>query len=420
MTDVIVAGGGLAGLVAARHLAADGHRVRLFESAEEVGGRVRSEQVDGFTLDRGFQVLFTAYPAVQAELDLDSLDLRFFRPGAILARPGERSTLADPLRDPSALLPSLLNRNVTFADKLRILALRRTLARKPLAEIMTADDCSIDEYLRRKGFSGKFRRRFAAPFYGGITLDRSLSSSRLVFEYTFKMLSEGEIVVPAEGMGAIPRQLATKAREAGARIDTGRTVDAVSPDGDGVIVETDGETLGAEAAVVATDPKSAVELTGCAGIPTEGDGCVTQHFSLPTSEQLDTDRRLLLNTVDARPNTVAPISEVAPECAPHDRELLSATFLGTPEETDDELAAEVRERLESWYPEREFSELELLETHRIPFAQFAQPPGFRAMLPDVDEPEGAVYLAGEYTEWSAIQGAMESGRRAARAVDRQL
>jgi len=419
MTDVIVAGAGLAGLTAAKHLAADGRRVRVFEAADQVGGRVRSDRVDGFTLDRGFQVLFTAYPAVRQELDLEGLDLRPFRPGTVLARPGERTTLSDPLRDPTAFVASALNRDVTVGDKLRTLKLRRRLTRKSLGEIMDADDTTIEESLRRRGFSERFRRRFAAPFYGGVTLDRSLSSSRLVFEYTFKMLSEGDIVVPAEGMGAITQQLAKKAREAGARIDTGRPVDSVSTDGDGVVVGTNAGSFTADAAIVATDPESASALTGCDGIPTDGDGCVTQHFSLPAGEKLDTDRRLILNTADDRPNTVAPISEVAPACAPAGKQLLSATFLGTPAQSDAELAATVRETVGSWYPAHSFAELELLETHRIPFAQFAQPPGFRETLPAVDDPEGAVYLAGEYTEWSSIQGAMVSGRNAARTLRRQ-
>ena len=127
MTDAAVVGGGLAGLVAARTLADRGRDVTLFERADSVGGRVRSRDVEGFTLDRGFQVMFTAYPAVRRELDLDALELRYFKPGATIARPGQRATLSDPLRDPAALTASLFNREVTFADKLRTLKLRQEL-----------------------------------------------------------------------------------------------------------------------------------------------------------------------------------------------------------------------------------------------------------------------------------------------------
>lgn len=421
MTEVIVVGGGLAGLVAARRLASHDVDVTLFEARESVGGRVRTDKRDGFRLDHGFQVLFTAYPAVQTELDLDALQLRSFRPGAILARPGERSTLADPLRDPRAISNSLLNRNATIGDKLRILRLRRRLSKKSLADIVSTDEQSIASYLADRGFSERIRNRFFGPFYGGITLDRTLSSSQLVFEYTFKMLSAGNTAVPADGMEAIPDQLAVRATDSGVTFETGSTVESVTPSDDGVTVETDRETVTADAAIVATDPPTARDLTSCAEIPTTGLGCVTQYFSLPTTQQLDTGRRLLLNAAESRPNTVAPLSAVAPEYAPSDAQLLGATFLGDQSEyTDQELAGQVKGRLTDWYPENSFGELALLETYRVPFAQFAQPPGFTDTLPSVDQPDGNVFLAGEYTAWSSIQGAMKSGQDAALAVRRAL
>jgi phytoene dehydrogenase-like protein len=414
--DVVVAGGGLAGLVAARHLADAGAGVTLFERHDRVGGRVRTDHEDGFTFDRGFQVLFPTYPAVERELDTDALDLRRFRSGATLVRPGERTVLSDPLADPRAALPTVLNRDVTLGDKLRVLALRRELGQKSVEAILDADDQSIADFLDARGFSRQFCERFAAPFYGGITLDRSLSTSRLVFEYTFKMLTEGAAAVPAAGMEAIPQQLAARARDAGAHIETDTRVEAVTPDGAGVTVETERETVTADAAVVATDPATARELTDCTAIPTGSRGCVTQYVALPARQRLDTGTRLLLNTADARPNQVAPLSAAAPEYAPDSQQLLSATFLGEQDASDETLATEVREALASWFPAHSMANLDVLRTERVPFAQFPQPPGFRGDLPAVDDPEGAVYLAGDYTAWASIQGAMESGRTAAQAV----
>ncbi len=422
MTDVVVVGAGLAGLVAARRLAPAGN-VTVFERESEAGGRVRSDHEDGFVFDHGFQVLFPNYPAVEHELDPDALDLCAFRPGAIIARPGERSTLADPLRDPTTLFATVFNHNATLRDKLRVLKLRRDMARKSTAEIMRNDGQSIADFLADRGFSRGFREAFFAPFYGGITLNRSLSSSRLVFEYTFKMLTAGNATVPAAGMGQIPAQLVAKAREAGVTIETETPVEAVTPEGpepdesDPVTVETPGETIDADAVVVATDPKRARALTGVESIPTEGQGCVTQQFALPKTQRLDTGARLLLNAADERPNQIAPMSAAAPDYAPDGTHLLSATFLGEQEASDEQLAAEVEETLASWYPEHSFAELTLRRTDRIPFAQFSQPPGFTDRLPAVDAPAGSVYLAGEYTEWSSIQGALVSGRHAASAVD---
>lgn len=412
--SVVVVGGGLAGLVAARRLASRGAEVTLLEREESVGGRVRSVHEDGYTFDRGFQVLFTAYPAAARELDYDALDLRRFKPGAVLARPGERSVLSDPFRDPGALAQSAVNTEVSTLDKLRTLGLRRRLSGVDPEGFFDGGDQTIRAALLERGFSERFVENFAAPFYGGITLDRSLASSQATFDYTFAMLSRGDIAVPADGMGAISERLADAAREAGAGIETGRTVEAVEADADGATASVGGETIEADAVVVAADPRNARELTGVGSVPTEARGCVTQWYSF--DGELETGRRLLLNAAGEAPNHVVDHTAVAPEYAPDGETLLSATFLGEPEESDEELATRSRETLSSWYPARAFESLSLLHTDRIPFAQSVQPPGFYADLPGVRAPGGSVYLAGDYTEWSSIQGAMESGTRAAEAV----
>jgi len=416
MSEVVIVGGGLAGLVAARRLADNGADVMLFERREELGGRVSSRTVDGFTLDRGFQVLFTDYPAVRAELDLDALDLRTFAPGATIARPDHRSTLADPLRAPFAAIESAMNPDVTVMDKLRVLQLRRELGNADPETLLDGPAESIRSYLDRKGFSDRFLESFAAPFYGGITLDRSLSTDAGVFRYTFSMLSRGNTAVPAQGMGAISDQLAARARESGVTVETDTEVSAVKGDDGSTTVEAAGETVDADAVVVATDPKRASELTGVDGVPTDPRGCVTQYFSMREHRSLDTGRRLVLNAVDSCPNTIAPLSTVAPEYAPDGKALLSATTLGVPDRSDEDLATAVKDALVTWYPEHRFDDLELVATDRIEFAQFDQPPGFRDDLPAVSAPDGSVYLAGDYTQWSSIQGALESGQVAAEAV----
>ncbi|ARS90156.1 NAD(P)/FAD-dependent oxidoreductase [Natrarchaeobaculum aegyptiacum] len=421
---VVIAGGGLAGLVAARHLAARGLEVTLFERRETVGGRVRTRRDDraGYQFDRGFQVLFTAYPAVRRELDLEALALRRFEPGAVVVRPGSRSMLSDPRQSPATIPATLASPEVGLGDAMRVAGLWADLVRTDPDELFDRPDRSIDEYLRQRGFSRRFREHFFAPFYGGITLDRSLSTSSRVFEYTFRALASGDIAVPAAGMGAIPAQLATRVREAGGTLETGVAVTDVREREDGSLAVTTADgTVTAEAVVVATDPPSARELTGVDAIPTESRGCVTQYYRLPGEAALETGGRLVLNAADdAAPNHIAPLSEVAPEYGPADETLLSATFLGTPDAADSELADRTRRALEAWFPEQAVEGLELCHTDRIPFAQFVQPPGIHDRLPDVRDPDGPVYLAGDYTRWSSIQGALESGRQAAMAVLEEL
>lgn len=425
MSAVVVVGGGLAGLVAARHLADAGVDVTLLEREDTVGGRVRSTRRDGYVFDRGFQVLFTAYPAAQRELDYDALDLRYFTGGATIARPGRRSVLADPRDSPGDFTETLFNTDVTLDDKLRLFRLQWELSNVDLDALFDrGPNQTIEAYLASKGFSQRFIDNFAAPFYGGITLDRSLSTDAGVFRYTFRMLRKGKTAVPARGMGAISEQLADRAREAGATIELDRTVTAVEPagatDDAGVTVETESESINADGAVVATDPPTAAELTDVASITTETNGCVTQYYGLPGHVDLDTGKKIILNAANDRPNQIAPLSAVAPEYAPEDRTLLSATYLGQPDTSDEELAARGKRALEQWYPERVFEDFELLRTDRIPVAQFAQPPGFRQSLPDPEDPSGPVVLAGDYTSWSSIQGALESGRTAAELLGDRL
>jgi len=420
MPRIVVVGAGLAGLVAARHLADAGYEVSVYERESTVGGRVRSREVDGFTLDRGFQVLFTAYPAARRELDLSDLDLRRFPPGAVIARPGRRSTFSDPLRDPGAALSTLRSQEASLGDKLRLLSLVAEVRGHSGRELFPGPDRSIREDLARRGFSEAFVNAFLKPFYGGITLDRSLSSAAAVFTYTFKMLARGAAALPAEGMAAIPDQLAARASALGATIRTDSPVSGLTVDGQGadsgvrIELETDTET--ADAAIVATDPLTAADLTDVETIPTQGPGCATQYYSLPESVGLRTGGRLLLNAAEAEPNHVAPLSAVAPEYAPPGEQLLAAVFLDPVPGDEETLAARSREALEAWYPDRSFDDLDVLATDRIPFAQFDQPPGRHASLPRADDPAGPIYLAGDYTHWSSIQGALRSGREAAQAV----
>ena len=118
---IIVVGAGLAGLTCAKVLRERGAEVAVFEASDGVGGRVRTDEQDGFLLDRGFQVYFTSYPVAGRHLDYEALDFRGFDPGVIVRRGQEKSVLSDPLRDPKALVPSLLSDAATLGDKLRTL-----------------------------------------------------------------------------------------------------------------------------------------------------------------------------------------------------------------------------------------------------------------------------------------------------------
>ena len=206
--NVTVIGAGLAGLTAARSLQKAGVEVRVLEAASEVGGRVRSAQVDGFTLDRGFQVLFSAYPAVRRNLDLDRLNLVRLPPAAVIHQGEQTAQVGDPLRDPLSLPSSLVTDALTFNDKLLVARLAIKLKQGPAHALLRGADETALDFLRSFGFSPSAVCNFFAPFFGGIFLQRDLSTSARLFRYYFRMLMDGPTTVPREGIGAITQQLA--------------------------------------------------------------------------------------------------------------------------------------------------------------------------------------------------------------------
>src|SRR5258708_33722382 len=205
--DVLIIGAGLAGLACGRHLADAGVSCQIIEASDGIGGRVRTDQVDGFLLDRGFQVLLTAYPEARAVLDYAALDLKKFTPGTLSWFAGRMNQLVDPWRMPGAWIDSLRSDFCTFRDKLRIARLRSRLRRKSIEEIFSRPERFTKDALQSLGFSQEFIHRFFRPFFGGILLDAELKSSSRMFEFIFKMLSEGDTAVPTRRIVPIPAQL---------------------------------------------------------------------------------------------------------------------------------------------------------------------------------------------------------------------
>ena len=408
---VIVVGAGLAGLTCAKVLHEKGAEVVVFEASDDVGGRVRTDEKDGFLLDRGFQVYFTAYPAARRHLDHADLDLRAFDPGAIVCRGREKDLLSDPLRDPAAIPQSLLANVATFGDKLRTLKLAAGNIYGPAeaaGESSNGDSTSL-EYLREQGFSEDFIGNFFSPFYGGIFLDRTLGTSSRVFRFTFRMLARGKTAVPAKGMGKIPEQLASHLP--GDAIESNSPVEELLWENGRVPgVRVSGDEYEADAVVVATDAPAAGRLTG----KDAPQGSVGQMCAYYATAGLNHQKKILLNADSGGfLNNVVEISNVAPGYAPPGQGLVCAVALGGMELPDEEIYRRGVEEISEWYPQ---ADLQPLATYRIPFAQFSQPPGVYDNLPTNRTRTPGLTLAGEYTQDSSINGSMLSGEKAAREV----
>lgn len=404
---VLIVGGGLAGLACAIRLHEAGARPFIFEASDGVGGRVRTDQVDGFLLDRGFQVFLDAYPEAGNLLNKRSLDLRAFRPGALIYRTSGMVRMMDVFREPRHLMGSALAPVGSLVDKLRVAKLRWRLMRLTTEEIDGNEDLATESYLRRAGFSPPMIDGFFRSFYGGIFLERELQTSSRMFEFTFKMFSQGNATLPARGMGEIPRQLASRLPPGTIRL--GAQVTEIQP---GSITLESGEQFRGAAVVVATDASTAAGLVSAGGTDGPVWRSVTCLYFAAARSPLGESIIALNGTGSGLVNNVCVPSDLAPAYAPPGRALVSVSVLGMVDPAD--LESRVRAELEAWFGGA-VREWRHLRTYRIERALPRQPPGAGFTGPGF-RTEAGVYLCGDHLWSASIEGAIISGLRTADAV----
>jgi len=250
MTKTLIIGGGVSGLTVAYYLSKAGRDYQIIEATKRIGGRIKTDVVDGYRMDRGFQVFLTAYPEARKILDYKSLNFKSFNPGAVLLRDkGKLDYIGDPMRQISSLMPTIMTDAATIKDKIRILLTKTKLNRKSIDEIFQGKEISTMEALKHDyGFSDTVIKEFLQPFYAGIFLEKSLTTSRRMFDFVFKMFSEGDAAIPALGMEEIPKQIANHLDSRKIRCNS----KVVLIDGTQVHIEN-GEIIEADQIVIATD-----------------------------------------------------------------------------------------------------------------------------------------------------------------------
>lgn len=399
--DAVVIGAGLAGLAAARQIKSHGFSVIVVEAQDGVGGRVRTDKVDGFLLDRGFQVLLTAYPELKTQVDMASLDLKMFSSGALIMRNGKASVVTDPFREPRRAVATVFAPIGSLVDKLRIAVLRWRVMHSAAEKVLSKQDISTVVALRGFGFSTKMIDRFFRPLFGGIQLDPELRTSRRMFEIIFKYLSEGQSALPTNGMSALPEQLARHLGTENIFLNT--RVTGVEP---GVVSTADSQVR-AKAIVVATDQPASSELLKTQKITSRVAGCV--YFSAdtpPTDEKF-----VVLDGTGVGPVlNAAVLSNIAPSYAPPGKHLIVAALPGIIAGDLEEMS---RDQLRTWWGPQ-VDAWRHIKTYRITHAGPEQLPPFDPKQ-SVEIGEG-LFVCGDHRDTGSIEGALYSGRRCGEAV----
>lgn len=407
--EIIIIGGGLAGLTCALALQKGGQKVQLLESSDRIGGRVKTDQVDGFLLDRGFQVFQSSYPTAAKWLDLKSLNLRAFRNGCLLHKDDVFKVVADPWRNPLVALQSLISPTGKLSDLSKVARFRqRVCSEKDPYHLLDAPQTTALERLQQTGFSEEMIDDFFKPFFSGVFLEKDLLTSSRMLDFTFAMFSRGEATLPADGMEAIPRQLAKQLSPG-----TIRTQTTVSQLGDGKVHLDDGSSIDCDAIVVATEmPAASRLLHNGVSLSFRSTSCV--YFDAGNAP-IESPVIVLNCDTESIVNSLCCPNRIQPSYAPKERTLISVTSIGPMDLSPSEQVEAVRDELRGWFG-GEVDRWRALTTYNIPYALPDQSVQSMELLRQSPRVRDNIYRCGDYCDTRSIDGAIRSGEYTAQTI----
>ena len=402
--SIHIIGGGISGLIAARVLEEHGLSGTIIEATDRLGGRVKTDVVDGYNLDHGFQVLLTAYPAAKKYLDFDALALQEFLPGSAIFKNGKQKIIGDPLRNLSLLIPTLFSEIGTVNDKLKILALNRRLKKKSIQNIFAEKEQTTLAYLENIGFSETIITDFFIPFFSGIFLENKLDTSSRMFEFVYKMFGEGNAALPKDGIQAIPKQLFEKLKNTTCVFNT--KVKSVE---NGSIILESGEIIKSNFTIIATQASGLV--SNLKNQATLWKSCDTLYFEVTKREI----RKPLIGLI-AAPNAL--INNIfyhtsLQTSATATKELLSVTVIDRQNLTNKQLVTGVQKELKELC---NIDSCTFIKQYNIPMALPNLQDIQYEMLPSETRLTETIFLAGDTQLNGSLNAAMIAGERAALEV----
>lgn len=398
---VAIIGAGISGLTCAYYLQKKGISFQIIEADAQVGGRVQTDTYKGFLLDRGFQVLLSNYPELKNVVDLNSIGAKAFRSGATIYTDSDILQMDNPFESPSTIFSMLFSPIGSLADKVKVYQLIRKVASFKEADLLRYKGTDTLAFLRQYGFSEKFIDLFFKPFFGGVFLEFDLKTSSRFFQFVFKQFFEGKAVLPANGIGDVPQNLANQLPNACIQLQS--KVEKL--EGKTVFLQ-DGTQITPDYLVVATDADFADTLLGTPTSRTYLD-TVCSYFSADVSPS---PQKPMLSLV-ARPNGIVRHwcvpSDIQPGYAPQGKSLISVTT--TPNEN---LEQSIKKELQPLLG-NQVNDWQYLKSYSVRKSLSFFPAGSQEYPSQVNE---TTWRCGDYLLYPSLNAAMKSGRQVAEAI----
>ena len=407
--DVTIIGAGIAGLTAAVHLHQQGKKILILEATDRVGGRIKTDNYMGFLLDRGFQVLLTAYPETKSLLDYKKLNLKKFLPGATVLYDGGQFEIADPFRRPSAAFATLFAPVGSLKDKLNTLFLKNKLLKITINNIFKQKEIATSEQLTNYGFSQKMVNRFYRPFFSGIFLENNLKTSSNMFDFVMKMFSEGDVAIPALGMEEIPKQLLSMLPENSVMYNT-----KVNTIEDNYVVLENGSRIESDKILIATEANSFSNKY----VKNQKNDCqqVTNVYFeadiAPTNKAV-----VILNASTNKKwvNNITVMTNVSKNYAPVGKVLISVSYNGIDSQDDLTLSENMKTELQHWFG-NQVNAWKFLKSYRINYALPNQENIKNDLSATNIQVNENLFVCGDHLLNGSINAAMKSGRMAAELI----
>ncbi|MCC6722111.1 MAG: FAD-dependent oxidoreductase [Bacteroidia bacterium] len=411
---IIIVGAGIAGLSTGVFLKKTGKFDVLFiEANDRVGGRIKTEKINGYLLDYGFHIFFTANPIAAELLDIEKLDLRYFKSGALIMKNHSYQKFYDPFKHPKYFFKSLFSKIGNLNDKINIVKRRFELTNMSYEKVFDKYEVKTSSILKKRRFSSKIIKNLFNPIFSHFFMENELSTSRRMFEFYLKMLADGNMAIPAKGIEEITKQLFSNFDKSEFMFNT----KAVNIEEDRILLEN-GESLKADAFVIATDYNGLYSKIIKSHIENKQRSITCFYFSAnksPFKEKL-----ICFNANENKiVSSVAVLSNISQNYAPIGKSLIVATIIDKTNEDENELELKIKDEVSNVFGSQVY-DWEKIKCYKIYNAISNQDYVLGKRRENEINPKENIFFCGDHLLNGTIYGAMKSAKNISEMILKNL